>query len=46
MRDLKKRLEALEANAKPRVISTVLDLINGTEDDRELSPELQKLVDQ
>jgi hypothetical protein len=47
MKDLKKRLAALDANAKPRIISTVLDLINSIEDneDAELSPELQRLVD-
>ena len=44
---LKKRVVALESKAKPPVISTVLDLINSVEDneDVELSPELQKLVE-
>jgi hypothetical protein len=42
-----RRLVALEVDAKPRVISTLLDLINciGETEDVELSPELQKLVD-
>ena len=52
-RDLAKRLEVLEAKAKPRVISTWVDLmmwVDEHEDDEgyievELSPELQELVE-
>lgn len=42
-----KRLAALEVDAKPRVISTLLDLINciGENEDVELSPELRELVE-
>jgi len=42
-----RRLAALEVNATPRVISTLLDLINciGENEDVELSPELQELVE-
>ena len=41
------RLAGLEVKAKPRVISTLLDLINciGENEDVELSPELQELVE-
>ena len=51
-RDLEKRLAALEENAKPRVISTLADLVMwdaGHKDDGEeveLSPELQALVEE
>jgi len=46
-RDLAKRLEVLEAKAKPRVISTWVDLMMLEDDDLEveLSPELQELVE-
>ena len=46
-RDLAKRLEALEAKAKPRVISTWVDFMMLEDDDLEveLSPELQELVE-
>jgi hypothetical protein len=46
-RDLVKRLAALEAKAKPRVISTWVDLMMWEDDDLEveLSPEMQKLVE-
>ena len=42
-----RRLVALEVAAKPRVISTLLDLINCIEENKdvELSPELQELVE-
>jgi len=42
-----RRLVALEVKAKPRVISTLLDLINciGENEDMELSQELQELVE-
>ena len=42
-----RRLVALEERTKPRVISTLLDLINCIEEneDVELSPELQELVE-
>ena len=44
--DIDRRLAALEVDAKPRVISTLLDLINciGENEDVELSPELQELM--
>ena len=43
-----RRLVVLEAKAKPRVISAVLDLINCIEENKdvELSPELQALVEE
>jgi hypothetical protein len=43
-----RRLAALELDAKPHVISTLLDLINciGKNEDVELSPELQALVEE
>jgi hypothetical protein len=45
--DLKKRIQTLEEGTKPRVLSTLLDLINCIEEneDVELSPELQELVE-
>jgi hypothetical protein len=45
--DIDRRLDALEERAKPRVISTLLDLINciGENEDVELSPELQELFE-
>ena len=47
--DLEKRIERLEERKKPRTISTLLDLIVHVEDhpdeEAELSPELQELVD-
>jgi len=43
-RDLAKRLEVLEAKAKPRVISTWVDFMMCEDDEVELSPELQELV--
>ena len=53
-RDLAKRLAALEAKAKPRVISTWVDFVlwlDEHEDDEggvevELCPELQELVEE
>ena len=47
LRGIDLRLAALEVDAKPRVISTLLDLINCIEEneDVELSPELQELVE-
>jgi hypothetical protein len=47
LRGIDRRLEALEVDAKPRVISTLLDLLNCIEEnvDVELSPELQALVE-
>lgn len=46
-RDLVKRLGALEAKAKPRIISTWVDLMMWEDDDLEveLSPEMQELVE-
>ena len=46
--NLEKRLAGLEVKAKPRVISTLLDLINCIEEneDAKLSPELQALVEE
>ena len=44
-RDLAKRLEALEAKTKPRVISSWVDFMMCEDDDVELSPELQELVE-
>jgi len=43
-RDLAKRLEALEAKAKPRVISSWVDFMMCEDDEVELSPELQELL--
>jgi hypothetical protein len=45
--DLEKRIQTLEEGTKPRVLSTLLDLINCIEEneDVELSPELQELVE-
>ena len=42
-----RRLAALEVDAKPRVISSLLDLMNyiGENEDVELSQELQELVE-
>ena len=47
MKAIEKRLDVLEVKATPRVISTLLDLINCIEEneDVELSPELQELVE-
>jgi hypothetical protein len=44
---LEKRIQTLEEGTKPRVLSTLLDLINCIEEneDVELSPELQELVE-
>jgi hypothetical protein len=46
---IEKRLDALEKNAKLRIISTLLDLVmfvdSGNDEEVELSPELQELVD-
>ncbi len=44
-RDLAKRLEALEAKTKPRVISSWVDFMMCEDDEVELSPELQELVE-
>jgi hypothetical protein len=46
-RDLAKRLAALEAKAKPRIISNWVDLMMWEDDDLEveLSPEMQELVE-
>jgi hypothetical protein len=44
-RDLAKRLEALETKAKPRVISSWVDFMMCEDDEVELSPELQELVE-
>jgi hypothetical protein len=44
-RDLAKRLEALETKAKPRMISTWVDFMMCEDDEVELSPELQELVE-
>lgn len=50
-RDLAKRLEVLEAKAKPRVISTWVDFVLWVDEHRdedievEFSPELQELVE-
>jgi len=44
-RDLAKRLEALETKAKPREISTWVDFMMCEDDEVELSPELQELVE-
>ena len=44
-RDLAKRLEALEAKTKPRVISYWVDFMMCEDDEVELSPELQELVE-
>jgi len=49
LKAVEKRLDALEKNAKPRIISTLLDLVmfvdSGNDEEVELSPELQELVD-
>ena len=49
-RDLERRINALEETARPRIISTLLDLIIHVEEhpdeDVELSPALQELVDE
>jgi hypothetical protein len=49
MRTVEKRLAALEEKAKPRTISTLVDLIihvaENPEADVELSPALQELVE-
>ena len=47
LRGIDRRLAALEVDAKPRVISTLLDLINciGVNEDVKLSQELQELVE-
>ena len=45
-RDLVKRLEVLEAKAKPRVISTWAKFMTCDDDEIELSPELQELVEE
>ena len=48
MKAIEKRLDALEKSAKPRIISTLLDLVmfvdSGNDEEVELSPELQELV--
>ena len=44
-RDLAKRLEALEAKAKPGAISTWVDFMMCEDDEVELSPELQEFVE-
>lgn len=48
--NLEKRLEDLEDGAKPKTISTLLDLIihveENPDEDVELSPALQRLVDE
>lgn len=44
-RDLVKRLVGLEAKAKPRVISSWVDFMMCEDDEVELSPELQELVE-
>lgn len=44
-RDLAKRLEVLEAKAKPRVIFSWVDFMMCEDDEVELSPELQELVE-
>jgi hypothetical protein len=44
-RDLAKRLEALEAKTKPRVISSWVDFMMCEDDEVELSPELQERVE-
>jgi hypothetical protein len=44
-RDLAKRLEALEAKTKPRVISSWVDFMMCEDDEVELSQELQELVE-
>lgn len=48
LKAIEKRLDALEKNAKPRIISTLLDLVmfvdSGNDEEVELSPELQELV--
>jgi len=45
---LEKRILTLEEGTKPRVLSTLLDLINCIEENKnvELSPELQALVEE
>ena len=45
-RNLVKRLEALEAKAKPRVISTWVDFMMCEDDEVELSPDLQELIEE
>jgi hypothetical protein len=45
-RDLAKRLEVLEARTKPRVISTWVDFMMCEDDEVELSPELQELIEE
>ena len=42
--DIAKRLEALEAKAKPRVISSWVDFMMCEDDEVELSPDLQELL--
>jgi hypothetical protein len=43
-RDLAKRLEVLEAKAKPRMISSWVDFMMCEDDEVELSPELEELL--
>ena len=43
-RNLAKRLEVLEAKAKPRVISSWVDFMMCEDDEVELSPELEELL--
>lgn len=45
LRGIDRRLEALEERAKPRVISTWVDFMMCEDDEVELSPELQELVE-
>jgi hypothetical protein len=49
MQNVEKRLAALEEKAKPRAISTLVDLIihvvENPDEDVELSPALQELVE-
>ena len=45
MNGLVKRVQALEECAKPREISTLLELVTNTDENAKLSPALQALVD-
>jgi hypothetical protein len=44
--NLAKRIQELEKGTRPRVISTLRDLVASSGEDVELSPELQELVEE
>jgi hypothetical protein len=50
-KNIERRLEQLEERRKPRVISTLADLVlwrakGGSDEDVELSPQMQEFVDE